>query len=96
MTSISENTHALLLLTAPLILGAAEGASAPVLSLSEYNKLARRMKEMATEPGELLGPARTELLQKLSPLQSPERLESLLDRGFQMSQALEKWNARGI
>lgn len=96
MTPISENTHALLLLTAPLILGAADGTRTPVLSLSEYNKVSRRMKEMATEPGELLGPARTELLQKLSPLQSPARLESLLDRGFQMSQVIEKWRARGI
>jgi len=53
MGVISESTRALLLLTAPLILGAAEGANTPVLSLSEYNKVARRMKEMATEPCEL-------------------------------------------
>ena len=96
MTPISENTGALLLLTAPLIVEAAGGGNTPVLSLSEFNKLARRLKEMAAEPVELLGPARAELLQKLSPLLSPERLENLLDRGFQMSQALEKWNARGI
>src|SRR2546426_769510 len=96
MTFISENTHALLLLTAPLIVGAADGGSTPVLSLSEFNKLARRLKEMTAEPIELLGPARSELVQKLSSLVSPERLQTLLDRGFQMTQALEKWNARGI
>jgi predicted Rossmann fold nucleotide-binding protein DprA/Smf involved in DNA uptake len=96
MTLISENTRALLLLTAPLIVGTADGGSTPVLSLSEFNKLARRLKEMAVEPVELLGPARAELLQKLSQVISPERLESLLDRGFQMSQAIETWNARGI
>jgi len=96
MTSISQNTHALLLLTAPLIVGAADGASTPVLSLSEYNKLERRMKELAAEPRDLMGAARTELLRKLSPLQPPDRLESLLDRGFQMSQAIEKWSGRGI
>ena len=95
MTLVSENTHALLLLAAPLIVGA-DGNSTSVLSLSEFNKLARRLKEMAAEPVELLGPARAELLQRLSPLLSPERLESLLDRGFQMTQALEKWSARGI
>lgn len=96
MNPISESTRALLLLNAPLIVGAADAESAPILSLSEFNKLARRLKEMAAEPVELLGPDRAGLLQKLSPMLSPERLESLLDRGFQMSQALEKWSARGI
>jgi predicted Rossmann fold nucleotide-binding protein DprA/Smf involved in DNA uptake len=96
MTVISENTHALLLLTAPLIVGVANVSSTPVLSLSEFNKLARSLKEMAAAPADLLAPARTELLQKLSPLQSPDRIEALLDRGFQMSQAIEKWSARGI
>jgi len=93
---ISENARALLLLTAPLIVGAADGGSTPVLSLSEFNKLARRLKDMAAEPIDMLGPARSELVGKLSSLVSPERLETLLDRGFQMTQALEKWNARGI
>ena len=96
MTLVSENTRALLLLTAPLIVGAADGATTPILSLSEFNKLARRLKEIEAEPVDLIGPARSELLRKLAPLQSPDRLESLLDRGFQMSQAIEKWNARGI
>ena len=63
MTPVSENTRALLLLTAPLIVGAADGGSTPALSLSEFNKLARRLKEMAVEPIELLGPARAELEQ---------------------------------
>src|SRR6266550_1163276 len=96
MTFISENTRALFLLTAPLIVGSPDGASTPVLSLSEFNKLAGRLKKMEAEPVDLLGPARSELLPKLLPLQSPDRLESLLDRGFQMSQAIEKWAARGI
>lgn len=96
MTFISEDTHALLLLTAPLMVGTGDGADAPILSLSEYNKLAQRLKEMAAEPFELIGPARAQLIRELSPLQSPDRLETLLDRGFQMSQAIEKWNARGI
>jgi predicted Rossmann fold nucleotide-binding protein DprA/Smf involved in DNA uptake len=96
MNPISENTRALLLLNAPLIVGTADGDSAPILTLSEFNKLTRRLKELAVEPVELLGPDRTELLKNLSPLMLPERLESLLDRGFQMSQALEKWSARGI
>jgi predicted Rossmann fold nucleotide-binding protein DprA/Smf involved in DNA uptake len=96
MTIISENTHALLLLTAPLIVGAVDGAGPTVLSLSEFNKLARRLKEMGAEPLELIGPAQQELLRSLSALESPERLERLLDRGFQMSQAIEKWTARGI
>ena len=85
MTFISENTQALLLLTAPLIVGAADGTSTPLLSLSEFNKLARRLKEIEAEPVDLIGPARSELLRQLSPLQSPDRLGSLLDRGFQMS-----------
>src|SRR3989454_1867141 len=96
MPPISECTRALLLLTAPLIVGTPDGASTPILSLSEFNKLARRLKDMAAKPVELLGPGRSELVQKLSSLVSPERLETLLDRGFQMTQTLEKWNARGI
>src|SRR5436190_17908622 len=74
MTFISENTRALLLLTAPLIVGTADGATTPVLSLAEFNKLAGRLKEMEAEPVDL-GPARSELLPKLLPLQSPDRLE---------------------
>ena len=96
MNPISESTRALLLLNAPLIVGATNAESAPILSLSEFNTLARRLKEMAVEPVELLGPDRGWLLQKLSSLLAPKRLASLLDRGVQMSQALEKWNARGI
>ena len=96
MTFISEDTHVLLLLTAPLMVGTGDGAGAPVLSLSEYNKLAQRLKELAAQPVELISPARTELIRELSPLLSADRLETLLDRGFQMSQAIEKWNARGI
>lgn len=96
MTFISENTHALLLLTAPLIVGASDGAGTPALSLSEFNKVSRRLKEMGAEPVELLGPARSKLVPDLASLVLPDRLDRLLDRGFQMSQAIEKWSARGI
>ncbi|MGH9971860.1 MAG: DNA-processing protein DprA [Pyrinomonadaceae bacterium] len=96
MTFTSENTRALLLLTAPLIVGDTDDVTIKILSLSETNKLARRLKEMGVEPLDLLGTARAELLDKLSSLISSERLENLLDRGFQMSQALEKWSGRGI
>lgn len=96
MTLISENTRAVLLLTAPLIVGTAGAEGPAVLSSSEFIKLTHRLKDLAADSSALLGPAKAELLQALSPVLSPERLESLLDRGFQMSQALEKWNARGI
>lgn len=96
MNSISETSQAVLLLTAPLITGNSESGETSPLSLSQYNKLERRLAEMGLTPTNLLGPERDNVLGELASLQPPERLESLLDRGFQMTQALEKWGARGI
>ncbi len=102
MTFVSENTQAWLLLTAPLIVGDGDDVSPKALSLRESNKLAGWLKQMGAEPRGLLGPTRAELFEKLSPVLSAEpvlsseRLENLLDRGPQMSQALEKWHSRGI
>ena len=43
-TKLSDNTKAILLLAAPLIVGKGEVA-VRLLTLSEYNKLARRLSE---------------------------------------------------
>lgn len=96
MNSISESSQAVLLLTAPLITGNSESDETSPLSLSQYNKLERRLAEMGLTPTNLLGPERQQLLEELASLQTPERLNSLLARGFQMTQALERWGARGI
>lgn len=96
MNSISENSQAALLLTAPLITGTSEIGDASPLSLSEYNKLERRLEELNQRPTDLLGQEQESILKELASLQPPERLESLLARGFQLTQALERWTARGI
>jgi DNA processing protein len=93
---VSENTRAILLLTAPLIVRASGEDSAAVLTLSEYNRLASRLQEMSAEPADLIGLNQGEWLARMVPLFSPPRLESLLARGFQMSQAIDQWGLRGI
>ncbi len=96
MTFVSENARAWLLLTAPLIAGNSDDLDTKALSLKEANKLGQKLKEEGREPLDLPGPGRAQLLAKLASILSPERLESLLDRGFQLSQALEKWESRGV
>ena len=96
MNYVSENTRAWLLLTAPLLIGEADDTNPTPLSLGETNKLASRFRQIGAEPLDLLGSTQAELFEKLSSIIPSERLRSLLDRGFQMSQALEKWNSRAI
>lgn len=96
MNSISETSQAVLLLTAPLLTGDSESGEAAPLSPSQYNKLERHLAELNLTPANLLGAEQQELLGELASLQPFERLQSLLARGFQMTQALEKWGARGI
>ena len=92
---ISANTQAILLLTAPLIVGRkAEDTS--VLSLADYNRFARCLRQAGKQPADLLGPDAGALLADCGARLSRERLESLLARGFLLSQAVEQWHSRGL
>ena len=92
---LTPNTQAILLLTAPLIAGRGE-TSRDLLSLGEYNRLARILREKQKQPADLIGPDGQELIEQCSQTVSRARLDALLSRGFLLSQAVEQWHARAI
>ena len=93
--SISPNTQAILLLTAPLIVGRSQNSS-NVLTPGEYKKLARRLRDLQRQPSDLLGSAAIDLITACQAVINPDRMKSLLERGFQLSQAIEHWQMRAI
>lgn len=93
--SLSPNTQAILLLTAPLIVGRAEG-SPELLTPGEYKRLARFLHEKNHQPAALLLPEVQDLLSGGQQLIDCDRLKRLLARGFLLSQAIERWQTRGI
>lgn len=93
--TLSQNTQAILLLTAPLIAGRGESSS-ETLTIAEYKRLARLLRDRQQQPADLLSPDAGELLHGCQELLSSERLARLLGRGFLLSQAIERWQARAI
>ena len=98
---LSSNTQAILLLTAPLIVG--RSARADVLKPGEYSDLNNylRSSKINTEPADLMEPGSEYLLDKCvqeinKPAFNRERLQRLLGRGFLLSQAVESWRKRAI
>ena len=92
---LTSNTQAILLLTAPLIVGRGE-TSRDLLSLGEYNRLVRTLREEQKQPADLIGPDAQQLIELCAQPFGRERLDALLGRGFLLSQAVERWNARAI
>lgn len=92
---ISQNSKAILLLTAPLIAGR-NTPSAKVLTLAEYNKLARFLVKCNLQPSDLIATSSSVHIEACATLFDKQRLEALLSRGFLLSQALERWNSRSI
>ena len=102
-STISSNTQAVLLLTAPLILSVRMGPDAavrPLTPLREYAVLARRLREIGREPADLLGPDAAavldECLEPPGPSLDRGRVEALLGRGVQLALVVERWQARSI
>lgn len=93
--SLSSNTQAILLLTAPLIVGRGERAS-DLLTQWEYQQLARFLHDKERQPADLLAPDAEELLRECERLIDTNRLRRLLARGFLLSQAVEHWQTRAI
>ena len=100
---LSQNTKAILLLTAPLIVGRGRpGGSAPrPLSLKrEYSELANRLREIGREPAHLIGGDGSAVLDECLAADGPrvdqKRIEALLGRGVQLSLAVERWQTRAI
>ena len=92
---LSANTTAILLLTAPLVVGS-RGPRAQVLTAGEYRKLAPCLASIQSEPADLLEPGADRLLAHCAAVIDEIRMRSLLDRGFLLSQAVERWHTRGI
>jgi len=93
--SLSTNAKAILLLTAPLI--AERGASSTeLLSPGEYKRLARHLREVQHEPADLLSDDGGDLLRSCRIIVEETRIQRLLGRGFLLSQAVERWQARAI
>lgn len=94
-SSLSANTQAILLLTAPLIAGREE-PSDDLLTPGEYKRLARHLREQQRQPAELLLPDAGELIDSCLHVVDTNRMRRLLARGFSLSQAVERWGARAI
>jgi DNA processing protein len=92
---LTPNTQAILLLTAPLIAGRSD-ASRDLLSAGDYNRLARMLRERQKQPADLIGPDAQEVIKLCGQPFGRSRLEALLGRGFLLSQAVDRWNARTI
>lgn len=93
LTLLSPNTQAILLLTAPLTVGRGIAQVKP-LSLGEYKRLARALRQSGKQPADLLDGIEASLFAEAE--LEAARVEGLLARGFQLSQAVEKWQARAI
>jgi DNA processing protein len=93
--TLSQNSQAILLLTAPLVAGRKEDA-VELLSFSEYNRAARLLREKQFQPADLIASDSSGAITVIESKFGRSRLESLLARGFLLSQAIERWSARAI
>lgn len=93
---ISPNTQAILLLTAPLITGHNGNTRGELLTQAEYQRLARMLWDLKREPADLLEVNADDLMQKVEMVVPIDRMRRLLDRGFQLTQAIERWHSRAI
>ena len=92
---LSANTTVILLLTAPLVVGN-RGPRDQILTASEYRKLAPCLASLQSKPADLLEPGADRLVAQCGEVIDETRLRALLDRGFLLSQAVERWQARGV
>jgi len=94
-TALSQDSQVILLLTAPLITGRMEPL-ADLLTPGEYERLAVFLHEVQRSPGDLLTADADGLLRQCQGIVDGDRLRKLLGRGFLLSQAVERWQARAI
>lgn len=93
---LPPNTQAILLLTAPLIVGRGAAPSQDLLSLGEYKRLARHLMEIQKEPADLVVSGAKDLIRACRPVIEEARLQSLLRRDALLSRAVELWQAHDI
>lgn len=94
-SALSPDTQAILLLTAPLIVGKRRD-SEPLLTAGEYSRLATHLRDLRKTPADFLSTDGSDLLHECRHVIEEERLRQLLDRGFLLSQAIEQWHSRAI
>ena len=95
--TLSLNTKAILLLTAPLIIGRGKSKEpADLLTPGEYMKLSLYLQEMGKQPADLLEADIDQILGDRHHILDRNRLKRLLDRGFLLSQVIERWQTRAI
>lgn len=94
-SSVSANTKAILLLTAPLMVGGAS-VSKELLTVKEYGKLVRFLDEIQREPADLIAPDGSKLVVESERIVDGDRLKRLLARGFLLSEAIDRWQTRAI
>ena len=92
---LSSNAQAILLLTAPLIIGRSQPSANP-LTPREYRGLVRRLRELKRQPADLLGAGSGSELKEWGFDLDAGRLVQLLGRGFLLAQAMERWRTRAI
>jgi predicted Rossmann fold nucleotide-binding protein DprA/Smf involved in DNA uptake len=95
MMTLSPNTQAILLLTAPLMVGRST-PSPDLLGPGDYNRLARHLRDIERQPADLLGPSADDIVRSCQAVVAEDRLQHLLGRGFLLSQAIERWQTRAI
>jgi predicted Rossmann fold nucleotide-binding protein DprA/Smf involved in DNA uptake len=93
--TLTQNSQAILLLTAPLMPRRLE-VSADLLTSSEYRRLAVFLLEAQKQPRDLLTADADDLIRQCQRVVDGDRLRRLLGRGFLLSQAVEHWQARAI
>jgi len=93
--TVSSNTKAILLLTAPLAVGKERGDD-EILKPAEYRALAARLRELGREPADLVAAGDSDLLDQCASSVDGGRLRRLLSRGFLLSQAIEQWQSSAI
>lgn len=94
--TISFNSDAILLLTAPLAVRGEVQEGIEPLSTEEYGFLARQLLDMKRKPSDLLNPENTELIHSCGELVDAERLKALLGRKAELSRARAAWRSLGI
>ncbi|WP_372916266.1 DNA-processing protein DprA [Sandarakinorhabdus sp.] len=95
MQPLTTNTKAILLLTAPLIVGRGT-PGADLLTPGEYKALAQRLHEIGCQPEDLIGPDEARIIEECRNFIEPVRLKLLLARGLQLAQAVDRWQQRAI
>ena len=95
MNALSANTQAILLLTAPLLVGRGKRTEG-LLTVREYSKLARHLRDIGSQPADLLAADAARLFGECHQVIDEKRLQGLLGRGFLLSLAAEHWRTRAI